>query len=117
MSSKKKATKPAAEKKGATATATTTATADPAPRQSRTGEGLKVRATRVGYYDNIRRREGDTFTIKSEQEKGSWMEYENANVADKTTTGQEAINKQNAELLSERMQQKATGGANPLGAE
>lgn len=85
---------------------------------ARTGGGFKVRATAMGYYDNERRREGDVFTIQHGGEFSSkWMERVGAGTPEQRTTGQESINRQHDELLSGKLADKATGGANPLGAE
>jgi hypothetical protein len=35
---------------------------------------IPVRALRLGYYGNARKRAGDEFTVKSEQDVGTWME-------------------------------------------
>ena len=35
---------------------------------------IRVRAKRPGFYQGARRRAGDTFTVPSEQELGTWME-------------------------------------------
>lgn len=35
--------------------------------------GIEVTATQLGFYDNIRRREGDKFEVESEEEIGQWM--------------------------------------------
>lgn len=97
-------------------------TATPAPAgnapKPASGRSLKVRATAMGYYDNERRREGDVFTIQHAGEFSSkWMERVGAGTPEQRTTGQESINRQHDELLSGKLADKATGGANPLGAE
>ncbi len=35
---------------------------------------IKVRAIRMGFYGNLRRREGQEFEVKSKAEIGNWME-------------------------------------------
>lgn len=78
----------------------------------------RVRATAPGYYDNVRRREGNVFTIQNDREFSSkWMERVSRNTPEHTTTGQEEINRQHDEVLGDKLKNKATGGANPLGAE
>lgn len=80
----------------------------------------RVRATRLGYYDNKRRREGNVFTIQSSQEfSDAWMEYVDKRTPESITTGQQQIDEARAEILGERFEAKrgATGGENPLGAD
>lgn len=35
---------------------------------------FKVKATKLGFYGGLRRREGDEFTVADKSELGSWME-------------------------------------------
>jgi hypothetical protein len=81
----------------------------------------RVIATRDGFYDNARRREGNVFTIQNEREfSEKWMAYVDGNTQERTTTGQQVLNQgHDATLLDaiERQKATATGGANPLGAE
>jgi len=53
---------------------------------------IKVRATQTGYYGDIRRRENDVFTIKSEQEFSStWMERVPLDTPEQHTTSAQAL--------------------------
>jgi hypothetical protein len=53
---------------------------------------MKVRATQTGFYDNLRRRVGDVFTIQSEQEFSSrWMVRVDPSTPEKVTTSQAAL--------------------------
>ena len=104
---------------GADATGAASGTKAEKAAKSAKGDGpFKVRAIAPGYYDLVRRRDGDVFTIKNQQEFSSkWMVRVPASTPDKVTTGQEEINRQHDEVLSDKLKTKATGGANPLGAE
>lgn len=86
---------------------------------------LRVRATRLGYYGDMRRREGDVFTIADESlfsEK--WMERVTAKTPESTTTGAQELQRRHREIIDERTADrtagssdaaKATGDANVLG--
>jgi hypothetical protein len=117
-SARKKTARAATTAAGASG-ATAAAAAGNAPKKA-AGKGgpFKVRATQPGFYDNIRRREGNVFTIQNEGEFSTvWMERVSKSTPEKTTTGQEEINRQHDEVLSDKLAGKATSGANPLGAE
>jgi len=85
------------------------------------GGPRKVQAIEVGYYDHVRRRVGDVFSIaKPSDFSEKWMTYVDKRTPDRITTGQEDINRQHDELLSSKMAEKnagATGADNPIGAE
>jgi hypothetical protein len=68
-----------------------------------TGPPLRVRATRMGYYGDVRRRTGDVFTIShSSLFSKKWMETVAGSTPEKVTTGREALRKQHDEVLSGR---------------
>lgn len=75
-----------------------------APAFARVGKkGIKVRATRMGYYGEQRRREGDVFRIKTEREFSvNWMEYVDAETREHTTTGPQALAQTQDKLRAER---------------
>ena len=86
---------------------------------------LKVRATRVGFYDNRRLREGDVFVLaKKEDFSAAWMEPVATSVREHVTSAPEALKKQHDELLREKYvptgtpqvsdEDGATGDENPL---
>jgi hypothetical protein len=86
---------------------------------------LKVRAIRVGYYDHVRRREGDVFVIKDPKEFSTiWMEPVKPNVPEQVTSAPEALKKHHDEVQMERYglggthgtgdPEGATGDLNPL---
>jgi hypothetical protein len=61
--------------------------------------GIKVRATQTGYYGDILRREGDVFTIESEQQfSKKWMERVADDTPEQHTTSAEALRRTEAEL-------------------
>lgn len=72
---------------------------------------VKVRATQLGYYDEIRRREGDVFIIRSLKDfSAKWMQRVNPGTPERITTGVEELRKKHDELLRERM----PGGNAPM---
>lgn len=92
----------------------------------------KVRALRLGYFDNIRRRAGDVFWIHSAEEfSADWMEYAGSSDPEKITTGNEELRKQHEEVMRAKNgdggpvevehvikgSRRGTGSQDPLGAE
>lgn len=86
---------------------------------------IKVRAIRQGYYDHIRRHEGDVFFIASDQDfSNRWMEVVDARTPERITSSPELLRRQHDELLAERMPARGTplvhdepdADKNPLGA-
>jgi hypothetical protein len=68
---------------------------------------IRVRAIRLGYYDEIRRREGDVFTIANEQAfSETWMQRVDPHTPERVTTGAQALRK----FHDEEMRAKAPGG-------
>lgn len=86
-------------------------------------EVIKVRATKMGYYDHARRREGDVFTLKPiegavkdsdgrnvkkkfftarEQFSPNWMEEVKMSTPEKITTAPEALRAQQKILKEEK---------------
>lgn len=80
----------------------------------RLGGGIKVRATKVCYYDNMRRRIGDVFTISDEkfpsgprqgqvkEFSSKYMELVDARTPEKITTGAEVLKQAHDEILGGR---------------
>jgi hypothetical protein len=79
--------------------AATPATLPPAPAAKR----IKVRATRMGYYDLIRRREGDVFACLESEFSENWMERVPARTPERITTGQQDLQRQHDQLVAERL--------------
>lgn len=85
---------------------------------------LKVRATMLGYYDHVRRHEGDVFYIDgSKTEAGivpafshRWMEVVDEGERERTTSAQQNINRQHDEMLGGRVTGRPTGDDDPLNA-
>jgi len=75
-------------------------TARPAPPASSVSHGrIKVRAIKLGFYDNARRREGDVFMINGPKEfSEKWMEYVDKSLANKITTSKAALAQRQADL-------------------
>jgi hypothetical protein len=64
---------------------------------------IRVRATRLGYYDHARRREGDVFTIADEAAFSSkWMQKVAANTPESLSTSQTAIQREHDRILQEK---------------
>lgn len=82
----------------------------------------KVRALRMGYFDNERKRAGDVFYIHnaaefSDGEKGGWMEYAGSSDPVKVTTGNQELRRQHAKIVAEKAKAATgTGDANVLEA-
>lgn len=71
----------------------------------RVGTRVKVTATRLGYYDDVRRRIGDVFVYTigpNEKALPSWMEPVDPTVPLRTTSAPEALKQHHDELLSAR---------------
>jgi hypothetical protein len=62
----------------------------------------KVRAIRLGYYDHVRRRVGDVFTIQARAFSAVWMEHVDPNTPERLTTGAQDLRRQHDEILSGR---------------
>jgi len=92
---------------------------DPAknrPRPAVKDDPIKVRAIRMGYYDHIRRREGDVFVIANEQAfSDKWMEKVDPRTRERTTSAPQALRQQHDEILGGKVTGGATGDADVLG--
>lgn len=85
---------------------------------------IKVRAMRQGYYDHIRRHEGDVFYIEKEEHFGRWMERVPNTTPERITTAPQALRREHDRLLADRMPSSGTplvddepdADKNPLGA-
>ena len=60
---------------------------------------VRVRASRIGFYDNQRYREGDVFTV-DKSELGDWMEVVPAETPARVTTGRQDLRKKHDEAVS-----------------
>lgn len=93
---------------------------------------IRVRATKLGYYQHERRREGDVFDFSMEHVNTdgslpSWIEPVDRRTPKRTTTPNEALKQQHDEVMRERSAQGTLGqegaddvedtGGNPLGDE
>lgn len=85
---------------------------------------MRVRALKLGYYGDKRRRENDVFTIEGTARKGDgypdsfsdrWMEKVAASTPEQITTGNAALRNQHSEIMSERAADR-TGPDNATGA-
>lgn len=78
------------------------------------GTPIKVRATRLGYYNDERKRVGDVFTISSARHTSgkrvgelkefshAWMEHVDPNVPERTTGPQQALNRATHQVAQEK---------------
>lgn len=62
---------------------------------------LKVRATRMGYYDHARRREGDVFVVEAGDFRPTWMEKVDGETPTQTTTAQQALTQAHVETIQQ----------------
>ena len=82
------------------------------PRQP----GFKVRATRMGYHNDERKRVGDVFTLTYAHEfTEKWMERVPDRTPHRATTGQQELRKAHDETLKERASSVHPGIDNPIG--
>lgn len=73
----------------------------PAPPPTVARGGIKVRATKVCYYDDKRRRISDVFTIANETEFSSkYMERVDPRTPERITTGAQVLQQQHDEILA-----------------
>lgn len=94
------------------------------------GKPIKVRATRLGYYNDERKRIGDVFTIsgdrftsgkkvgKLKEFSDVWMEHVDPNVPERTTTAQVALNRETHRVAQEKAgshKPEDNGGTGPTG--
>ena len=64
------------------------------------GVPVRVRATRMGYYDHERRREGDVFTCADKDALGEWMEVVPKDTPGRSTTGKDDLRKKHDEAVA-----------------
>lgn len=84
--------------------------AQPAKDPSKKVKPIKVRATRTGYYDHARRREGDVFICDESAFSATWMERVSKDTPESYSTSQDAIDKAHDELLAVKAGAQNTGG-------
>ncbi len=77
----------------------------------RRASGIKVRAIEIGYYDHVRRREGDVFIIANAQAfSPRWMEMVSAGVPEKVTGAKAALEQIHDDIVGGRLaNSKVTG--------
>jgi len=92
--------------------------------KARQTRGIRVQATQVGYYDNLRRRIGDVFLLAEDEEfSAKWMQRVSDGAALRTTKPNEAIANQHDEVIAMRyaapsmgpMQEVAGDNNDPIG--
>lgn len=72
---------------------------------------LKVRALQVGYYEHIRRRVGDVFSIERPQDFSAvWMQEVGASTPERITTGTQALRQMHDETMRDRAPSLITPG-------
>lgn len=84
---------------------------DEAPRRN-LGPLVRVRATRMGFVDNVRRREGDVFDVHQAEFTEKWMEVVDGKTPPRSTTGKQELERKHDETLAE----KARIANDPLGS-
>lgn len=102
----------------AKATIPATTPAETAPPAS-----MRVQAFRMGYYNEIRRRVGDVFTLhQPDHFSTKWMRFVDANTPEHITTGQQELRKAHQQEVDARRSASTvvaspTGSMNPLGSD
>ena len=97
-----------------------TASVSPSPADDEpppvVGPLVRVRATRLGYFGDVRRRSGDVFSVPESAFSKSWMEKVAPTTPGRTTSGKEDLRRQHDEILGGKTVagRKATGDANVL---
>lgn len=96
-------------------------TEPPPARPLKAGEKkIRVRATKSGYHDLIRRREGDVFTVHESVFSSKWMERVPAATPERVTTGNEELRRQHDETVAARQNRSTANmgdeGPDPLHA-
>lgn len=72
----------------------------------------KVKALKIGYFDNIRRRAGDVFWIhKADDFSEAWMEYAGSSDPEKITTGNQELRKQHDDVMKAKADESAGTGS------
>jgi|SRR6187402_339572 len=79
------------------------------------GAKIRVKATKMGYLDDMRRREGDVFDIYPNQWSEKWMEIVDGETPKKVTSAPAALKAHHDELLKGRLVGKSTGDTDVLG--
>lgn len=80
--------------------------AAPRPKQ------IKVRATKLGYYGELRRRPGDVFVLTDENHFSErWMERVDASTPERTTSPSEALRREHANITTGRTPTLQKNGA------
>lgn len=98
---------------------------EPPPGVSRLADQVpvKVQAQRMGFYDEIRRRVGDVFTLKDPAHfSTTWMRIVPGSTPERITSGQQELRRQHTEEMQSRAQAASvaplpgvpTGAADPL---
>lgn len=68
------------------------------------GGPIRVRATRMGYYNNLRRREGDVFTLHDARLfSKNWMVVVPVATPERHTRANEALKREHDEVLAETL--------------
>jgi hypothetical protein len=81
------------------------------------GAPVRVRATKLGYYGNARRRVGDVFSIRSEHEfSAKWMERVPDETPERLTSGHDELEQQRQEHLRAQRERAGTPAPTPTGA-
>jgi hypothetical protein len=110
MSKSKPAARPAARQPGPVAKAGPT---EPRPDARHLGKLIRVRATKTGFVDNVRRREGDVFDVHAKEFSEKWMETVDGSTPTQITGPAQALKNIHDQAVPGKLK---TTGDNPLGA-
>lgn len=92
--------------------------APPASLTARGGIKVRVLEGQLGYYGDVRRREGDVFVITDIKHFSKrWMEFVDKRTPNRVTTGSEELRKKHQELLEEKSGKGMLTDADPGGLE
>lgn len=92
----------------------------PTKRAEEPAHGFKVKAIELGYYNHLRRREGDVFRLKAAADfSEKWMVKVAETTPEKTSSSQQELDRKHDEILAGRMPQSGsndapTGDVDPL---
>ena len=88
--------------------------APPVPRPA--GAGIRVQAHKMGYHGDKLQRVGDVFTIEDAAAFApEWMHRVAPTTPEQTTSSNEALRREHADLVSGAAGRPATGDTDPLG--
>jgi len=74
------------------------------------GRLIRVMATQVGYYDHVRRREGDVFSVPPAAFSKRWMQRVAPETPERQTTGKQHLKRMHDDILSGKVGRQRLDG-------